>query len=100
VSSSPSIALETCLLPCCPLTFPSCPSPQSTHGSRALASDYENEPPTGLSHHSVDPDHHHMPPLFADSRPESPPRRAKVSSFDLFSAALSLLTCALPNRVL
>jgi hypothetical protein len=55
------------------------PAPtQSTHGSRALASDYENDPHTALSHSSVDLDHHDMSPLFADP-PTSPSRRAKVS---------------------
>ncbi|KAI9452587.1 hypothetical protein F5148DRAFT_1235691 [Russula earlei] len=53
----------------------------STHGSRALASDYENEPHTGLSHHRVDLDHHDMPTLFADPPPESLSRRAKFYGF-------------------
>ncbi|KAH9986324.1 hypothetical protein BJV74DRAFT_951929 [Russula compacta] len=53
----------------------------STHGSRALASDYENEPHTALFHHPVDLDHHDMPPLFADPPAESLPRRAKFCGF-------------------
>ncbi|KAH9984115.1 hypothetical protein BJV77DRAFT_1072371 [Russula vinacea] len=53
----------------------------STHGSRALASDYENEPHTALSHPPVDLDHHDMSPLFADPPPTSPPRRAKFYGF-------------------
>jgi hypothetical protein len=69
-----------------PLTSLLPASTQSTHGSRALASDYENEPHTALSHHPVDLDHHDMSPLFTDPPPEALSRRAKVSSFVLFAA--------------
>ena len=84
-SVRPSIAFETCPPVESPLTS-LLPAPtQSTHGSRALASDYENEPHPALSHNSVDLDHHDMSPLFADPPPESLSRRAKVSLFVLFT---------------
>jgi hypothetical protein len=68
------IALETC--PSWSLLTSLLPAPtQSTHGSRALASDYENDSHTALSHHPVDLNHHDMPPLFTDPppTPTSPP---------------------------
>ena len=62
-----------------------CPSaecllPQSTHGSRAVPSDYENEPHSALPLHPVDFDPHDMPSPFSDSPPHSLSRRAKVCS--------------------
>ncbi|KAI0249951.1 hypothetical protein BJV78DRAFT_1223057 [Lactifluus subvellereus] len=45
----------------------------STHGSRAVASDYENEPHPGLPHPPVDFDHHDMLPLFSDLSPNLSP---------------------------
>ncbi|KAH9053315.1 hypothetical protein EDB87DRAFT_1709172 [Lactarius vividus] len=53
----------------------------STHGSRAVPSDYENEPHSGLPLHPVDLDPHDMPPLFSDSPPDSLSRRAKFYGF-------------------
>jgi hypothetical protein len=54
--------------------------PQSTHGSRAVPSDYENEPNSALPLHPVDLDPHDMSPHFSDSPPHSLSRRAKVGS--------------------
>ncbi|KAI9457981.1 hypothetical protein BJY52DRAFT_1270736 [Lactarius psammicola] len=53
----------------------------STHGSRAVPLDYENEPHSGLPLHPVDLDPHDMPPLFSDSPPDSLSRRAKFYGF-------------------
>ncbi|KAH9169504.1 hypothetical protein EDB89DRAFT_2072905 [Lactarius sanguifluus] len=53
----------------------------STHESRAVPSDYENEPHSGLPLHPVDLDPHDMPPLFSDSPPDSLSRRAKFYGF-------------------
>ena len=47
----------------------------------------ENEPHPALSHHSVDPNHHNMSPLFTDPPSESLSHRAKVSSFILFATS-------------
>ncbi len=74
---------------CRPLTL----LPQSTHGSRAVPSDYENEPHSGLPLHPVDLDPHDMPPLFSDSPPDSLSRRAKVS----FSHSPSFLLTVPPH---
>ena len=73
-----------------------CPSaecllPQSTHGSRAVPSDYENEPHSALPLHPVDFDPHDMPSPFSDSPPHSLSRRAKVCSI------IRLLSLAYPS---
>jgi len=79
----PSIVLETCP-PVESADFTFCLPPQSTHSSRALASDYENEPHPALSRHPVDLDHRDMSP---DPPPESRSHRAKVSSFVFFATS-------------
>lgn len=65
---------------------------QSTHGSRAVASDYENEPHPRLPHPPVDFDHQDMLPLFSDTSPEPVSRRDKVSSLGLPSRTPRSLT--------